>query len=125
VRGRAAAAVLVLVALGLAGCGGHGGTAAQAQTLGSVAADGALLAADVGRSRTTAAFLDVHAGELGRDAGDLARTGATRDVRALARRVERLLVRLRREPVGGDAAAALARALDRASDDAARLAEPR
>jgi hypothetical protein len=119
-----AVAALTLAALALAGCGGNGGAAAQAETLQSVAADGALLARDVGRSRTTSAFLDVHAGELEQEAGDLARTGATGDVRALARRVERLLAELREEPVGGDAAAALARELDRASDAAARLVAP-
>jgi hypothetical protein len=72
--GRLAAVLVFAVSLGLAGCGGGSqrldaeALKKQAEAIESLAAEGALLAADVSEGDTTSPFVRVHAEALGKNA---------------------------------------------------------
>jgi hypothetical protein len=66
---RVTLAILLLVAVAVAGCGGASTVSAeqlekQRETVHSIAAEGALLAADVERGRSTRPFAKIHSGDL-------------------------------------------------------------
>lgn len=127
--------VVLALALLAAGCGGGGTLTAEsfekeAESLQSFAAEGALLAADVTRGKSTAPFARVHAGELAAQAEKLGRKLAEAEAapgvreqvaRAsrLAERVAAALQQLESEP--GDSAGA--RAVQRELEEAAGAAE--
>jgi len=74
---RILAPLLVVLALAAAGCGNTTTTRDfhhDADSVASIAAEGALLAHEVGERDTTSAFARVHGGELGDTAAELAAT---------------------------------------------------
>jgi 5'-deoxynucleotidase YfbR-like HD superfamily hydrolase len=109
-----AAAVACLAAF-LAACGTPSNVADQAAEVGSIAAEGALLAHDAAEGDTTDAFTRVHARALRRNVEELAE--AIRDDRLapLAQKVAAHLERLQSDPSDRSAAAELERALEGAA----------
>jgi hypothetical protein len=123
-----------LVLLVLAGCGGtttRRDFRHDADTVSSIAAEGALLAGEVEAGRTTTRFAKVHGTELGDTAAELASTlRRSRPVEplpvgALARVADGVAERLHRvaEHPPDPAATRLRAQLLRLSDRAARLSE--
>jgi hypothetical protein len=139
---RSLAALLVFaVSVGLAGCGGGPQTfdaealKKQAEAIESLAAEGALLAADVSEGDTTSPFARVHAEALGKNADSvvaalepgrakLAGVSRPTDLYAhnLARSVRADLAKLEQD-LSSDGAARLSDRLERKSEAAKRLAE--
>jgi hypothetical protein len=132
------AVLLAGAAASLAGCGGPitpGELSRSIQTLESSAAEGALLADDVARDRTKAAFARVHARDLGdvvtHEAEKLNDSQANRaDVAAaktraidLADRIDTALGQIQVAPDSETAGRKSAAALTRLSEDAKRLAD--
>jgi hypothetical protein len=114
---RALASALAAAVLALGGCGG-GTLRDDAETAGSIAAEGALLAHDVADGSTTHAFARVHARALREKVEPLA---GRPQLAPLARDIARQLERIADDP-GETAAADAARALERAAARADRLA---
>jgi hypothetical protein len=131
---RARIAVLVAVAaLAAAGCGASGTLGAKSLTkrseaVQSLAAEGALLAADSAAGRSTGVFRREHSAELGKAAATVERSLASarttpalrpklHALHAIAARVRVALARL------GGASRAEQRALARRLDDAAKASE--
>jgi hypothetical protein len=124
-------AALCTIFLLLAGCGGASRLSEktlqqETETVQSAAAEGALLAADVARERTTEPFARIHSGQLAEQATKAAETlrgGTTRPGledehrRALraALDVERALEKLHAEPANQDLARRLERELQELS----------
>jgi hypothetical protein len=110
-------ALLALLFLVLAGCGGGGTLDAEAfkkeaEAIQSFAAEGALLARDVADGRSTAPFTRIHAGELANSADKLAQTLETaKTTPALAEKLGQALFLTR-------VAAAALRQLEQAPGDA-------
>jgi hypothetical protein len=138
---RRVAAVLALAAsLGLTGCGGSQPLDAEAlqkeaEAIGSLAAEGALVAGDVSEGDTTSAFARVHAEALGKNAQTVVAVlapdqakpapGLSQEVgraHALARSVRADLAQLEDSP-SPEAAASLRDRLEREAEEAKRLAE--
>jgi hypothetical protein len=129
-------ALALVVVLALTGCGGSGGPlsssalAKQSEAVRSLAAEGALLAADAAAGRSTSVFLREHASELEKAAGtidtSLATATTARDrrpqlvhLRRVAKVVHGDLGRLPR--VGSRGLPALVRALQQAADDSEKI----
>jgi hypothetical protein len=137
-----AAAILVLIAsLGLAGCGGASKTLdaealqKEGEAIESLAAEGALVAGDASEGDTTTAFVRVHAAALRKKADSVVAMLApdrakpapglseeTGRIHVLARSVRADLAKLERTP-SSDAAARLRDRLGRKAEEAKRLAE--
>jgi predicted outer membrane protein len=132
-----AKAALALLALALAGC--NGGTVdnhalkRDAEKVGSLATEGALLANDVSRGASTKSFARVHAQELSGAASDLEDSlaerptspGITAEVRRLSKlagKVSRELEQLHLHPTDRSVAASLEQPLMDAADAADELA---
>ena len=116
---RAIAAALVL---GLAtGCGSAGTVEKQADEVGSIAAEGALLAHDASEGGTTATFTRVHARELAKKADKLAPKIRNGSLERVARSVGSDLERLADDPGAESRAAQLERRLDDASKRAEEI----
>jgi hypothetical protein len=112
--------IVAAVVLGLAaGCGTPSSVEKQADEVGSLAAEGALLAHDASEGDTTETFTRVHAGELAKKADDLAPKIEDRELAGVARSVGADLDRLADDP-GDERAAAR---LERRFDDASKQAE--
>ena len=103
----------------VAGCGTPATIAKQAEEVGSIAAEGALLAHDAGEGDTTETFTRVHARELAKKADQLAPKIRDGDLDRVARAVGADLERLADAPGDERAAARLEHRLD----DAAKRAE--
>ncbi|HKY12232.1 MAG TPA: hypothetical protein VJL85_02710 [Gaiellaceae bacterium] len=116
------------LALAAAGCGGsttltEHGLSKEADTIQSTAAEGALLAGEVARGRTTEPFARVHSGELAEQAksvaANLRRARAPglepkrREALGRALRIEQALVRLHSAATDRRSAARIARELER------------
>ena len=133
--------LVFVVSFGLAGCGGGPQTLdaealkKQAEAIESLAAEGALLAADVSEGDTTSQFVRVHAEALGKNAetvvsmlepGRARLAGVSRptDLYAhnLARSVRADLAKLEQE-LSSVRAARLGDRLERKSEEAKRLAD--
>ena len=118
-RVRIAAAALVF---GLStGCGSPGTVEKQAEEVGSIAAEGAILAHDASEGDTTATFTRVHARELAKKADQLAPKIHDGDLERVARAVGSDLERLADEPDDERRAAQLERSLDDASKRAEEI----
>ena len=130
--------VAIAAALPLTGCGGPitpGELSRSIQTLESTAAEGSLLAKDVGRDRTKATFARVHSRDLGdvvqHEAEKLNDAQANRaDVAAaktraidLADRIGTALGQVQTAPDSESGGRKAAVALNRLSQDAKRLAD--
>ena len=132
-----AGAALALLLLALTGC--NGGTVDRhalkrdAEKVGSLATEGALLANDVSRGASTKSFARVHSQELSGAASDLEDSlaerptspGITADVRKLSRlagKVSRQLEQLRLHPTDRTIAASLKEPLMDDADAADELA---
>ena len=132
-----AGAALALLLLALTGC--NGGTVDRhalkrdAEKVGSLATEGALLANDVSRGASTKSFARVHAQELSGAASDLEDSlaerptspGITADVRKLSRlagKVSRQLEQLHLHPTDRTIAASLEQPLIDDADAADELA---
>ncbi|HKH30208.1 MAG TPA: hypothetical protein VKA45_04070 [Gaiellaceae bacterium] len=111
------ALVLVAVALLLAGCGESTDPKKQAEDLGSVAAEGALLAHDAADGASTGPFTRVHSEVLREDVHKLEAKLKQRPLVRLADEISSALDELPDQP---DAAA---RRLDDAADRADELAQ--
>ena len=111
----------MLAILGLlTGCGSSSPDK-QAEELGSIAAEGALVAHDASEGDTTDAFTRVHARELRRDAASIRKQAADARLAGLGRRIGNALERLADDPGNQDAAARIQRELDGAADEAGEL----
>jgi hypothetical protein len=133
-----AGAALALLLLALTGC--NGGTVDRhalkrdAEKVGSLATEGALLANDVSRGASTKSFARVHAQELSGAASDLEDSlaerptspGITADVRKLSKlagKVSRQLEQLHLHPTDSTIAASLEQPLIDDADAADELAK--
>jgi hypothetical protein len=132
------ALVSLLLVLAVAGCGAAGeltesGLRKQAEAVQSTAAEGALLAGDVARDRTTEPFARIHSGELvgqAKSAGTSLRaveapTALQADRKravAVAADVQRALDRLHEAPTDQLLARRIERQLERDAQRAAELA---
>ena len=105
----------------LAGCGTPATVEKQAEEIGSIAAEGALLAHDVSGGDTTHTFTRVHARELAKKADDLAPKIRDGELERVARSVGADLERLADEPGDERGAAELERSLDEASKQAEEI----
>jgi hypothetical protein len=115
------AVVLAVLSVVLSACGES--PSQQAEQVGSLAAEGSLLAHDASEPHgTTNAYTRVHASELASTARTLVGSAPPRVAR-LAREVANGLDRLADDPEDRDAARRLERRLRRAADEADRLAE--
>jgi hypothetical protein len=128
---------LIVLPFVLAACGGGALDSAsfqkEAESIQSVAAEGALLARDVAEGRSVSTFARVRASELGQEAESLAReldrADATAEVRTklpqavrLSRAVAAALARLASDPDDHGRARRIAAELEEAADSAADLA---
>jgi hypothetical protein len=111
--------VALLLSLVLAGCGVPSEPSKQAEEIGSLAAEGALLAHDAAEGSTTATFTRVHAEALGKALRPLRPKLRREDLQELAADVARGLDRLAADP--GDQADAAR--IERELKDAAKQAE--
>jgi hypothetical protein len=111
-------AILAAVAFLAAGCGQT--AQKQADELGSIAAEGALVAHDAAEGSTTDAFTRVHSRALAKKADKIAETAKRPPLERLARRISRALERLADDPGDRDAAAKLQRLLERLDRQAGR-----
>jgi hypothetical protein len=102
-----------------AGCGTPATVEEQAEQVGSIAAEGALLAHDASEGDTTRTFTRVHARELAKKADELSGSIRRPDLGRLARRVALELRALASAP-GHERQAAL---LEHSLDQAAKRAE--
>jgi hypothetical protein len=112
---------VALLAILLAGCGTPSALDKQAEEVGSIAAEGALLAHDASEGDTTETFTRVHARELAKNVETL--RPAIRDGRLerVARSVGADLERLADDPSDERGAAQLERRLDDASTQAEEI----
>ena len=115
---RFAVAAVVLV---LAGCGAPATVEKQADAVGSLASEGALLAHDASEGDTTETFTRVHAGELSKNVGELAPQIDDRRLARVARSVGADLERLADDPGDEPGAARLERRLEDASKQAEEI----
>jgi hypothetical protein len=128
-------ALAALTAAALAGCGGSSTMTAtalqkEAESIQSVAAEGALVAADAADGKTTGPFLQVHGRVLRDDATGLTKqlaaakpqSAAVREATALARSVHADLDALSRSGSDRTQQRRLERSLSRAATHAKRLA---
>jgi hypothetical protein len=135
---RPTGALLALLFLVLAGCGGGGTLDAEAfkreaEAIQSFAAEGALLARDVADGKSTAPFTRIHAGELAESAAKLEMTLATAEPMpaveeklaqsvALVKHVAETLKELEQSPGDAEAARRVQRELEAAAKEAEELA---
>jgi hypothetical protein len=110
-----------VLAAAVALAGGCGGSSLEqdAERAASIAAEGALLAHGVAEGSSTKTFTRVHAGELRKNAEQLA---ARRRLAPLSDEISRQLQRLERAPGDARAAAEVERALERATKRAEGVA---
>ena len=111
----------LLAILGLAAGCGSSSPQKQAEELGSVAAEGALIAHDASEGDTTDAFTRVHSRALREQADSIERQAADARLARLGRRIAGALDRLADDPGDQDAAALIQRELERAADEAGEL----
>jgi hypothetical protein len=117
VNGRAVLAAFVVVVV--VGCGSAGTVEKQAEAVGSIAAEGALLAHDASEGDTTETFTRVHARELAKKAEALRPTIHNSQLNDVVRAVWGYLETLADDPRDERRAALIERRLD----DAAKRAE--
>ena len=115
--------VAVLLVLVVAGCGSSGSVEKQAEEVGSIAAEGALLAHDASEGGTTGTFTRVHARELAKKADQLAAKIRESELRRVAQAVGVDLERLADDPGDEQGAARLEQRLDAASKRAEEIGE--
>jgi hypothetical protein len=115
-------AVLAAVAFLAAGCGQT--AKKQAEELGSIAAEGALVAHDAAEGSTTDAFTRVHSRALRKKADKIAKTAKRPPLERLAKQISRALERLADDPGDRHAAAKLQRQLERLDRQAGDLEKP-
>jgi carboxypeptidase C (cathepsin A) len=111
---------IVLVLLLLAGCGSTS-PKKQAEDLGSIAAEGALVAHDASEGSTTHVFTRVHSRALREKANSIDRQAADPRLERLAGRIADALERLADDPDDRGGAARIQRQLEQAADDAGKL----
>ena len=111
-----------LLSLLLAGCGVPSEPSKQAEEMGSLAAEGALLAHDAAEGSTTATFTRVHSEALGKALRTLRPKLRREELQELAAQVSRGLDRLARDPGDEAAAARIERELEDAGKQAEELA---
>jgi hypothetical protein len=104
-------AVLAILGFLAAGCGQT--AKKQAEDLGSIAAEGALVAHDAAEGSTTDAFTRVHSRALGEKADKIAAQAKEPKLERLADEISRALERLADDPDDRDAAARIQRLLER------------
>jgi hypothetical protein len=114
-------AALTAVALLMAACGQT--AKKQAEDLGSIAAEGALVAHDAAEGSTTDAFTRVHSRALRKKADKIEEQAKQPTLERLAERISRALERLADDPNDRDAAAKIERLLEKADKDAGDLEE--
>ena len=114
--------VVAIAVAALGACGG-GGPAKQAEQLVSASAEGALLAQEAAEGDTLRAFTQLHARDLRELAAPLELSGATAELRRLARRIATALERLERNPGDRREASRVGAALRAAAALAQRLEE--
>jgi hypothetical protein len=90
--------LILLLVLVAAGCGTSGSVEKQAEEIGSIAAEGALLAHDASEGATTETFTRVHAHELEKRAKKVFRTTRDRRLEAIAASVASELQTLAEDP---------------------------
>ncbi|HSC92285.1 MAG TPA: hypothetical protein VLB86_11580 [Gaiellaceae bacterium] len=110
-----------VTALVLAGCGGQSATK-QAEQVGALAAEGAILAHDAAEGDTTTVFTRVHARDLAGSAEALAASGQTVPLRRLAQAVAADLRSLAGNPGDEGVAGRVERRLKRLHERAGALA---
>ena len=104
-----------------AGCGTPSTLEKQAEEVGSIAAEGALLAHDASEGDTTGTFTRVHARELAKKADQLAPKIREGELRRVAEAVGVDLERLADDPRDEHGAAQLEKRLDDASEQAEEI----
>jgi hypothetical protein len=109
-------AVLAAVAFLAAGCGET--AKKQAEDLGSIAAEGALVAHDAAEGSTTDAFTRVHSRALRKKADKIAEKAKQPPLERLAQEISRALERLADDPDDRDGAATIERRLEKLGQDA-------
>ena len=114
-------AVLLLV-LVLGGCGTPKELPKQADEVGSIAAEGALLAHDAAEGGTTGVFTREHASALRKLLGKLRPAIADQRLAQLGTRTDAALARLASDPGDEAASARLEHELDSIAEAAAKLA---
>jgi hypothetical protein len=105
----------------LAGCGEPTSAKKQAEDLGSIAVEGALVAHDASEGSTTHIFTRVHSRALRKLTDKLESRAANDRISQLASRIGRDLDRLADDPGDRQSAADVQRQLERAADDAGEL----
>ena len=113
--------VAACVLAGVVGCGTPATVEKQAEEIGSIAAEGALLAHDASEGDTTGTFTRVHARELAKKADQLGPNIRDSDLERVARSVASDLERLADEPGDEQAAGRLEQQLDDASKRAEEI----
>ena len=111
---------MVVVLLLLAGCGSTS-PKKQAEDLGSIAAEGALVAHDASEGSTTHVFTRVHSRALREKADSIDRQAADPRLEQLAGRIADALERLADDPGDRGGAERIQRRLEQAADDAGEL----
>jgi hypothetical protein len=112
---------LLVLACVLTGCA-PGEPAKQAEAIGSIAAEGALLAHDAGEGSSTETFVREHAKALGRKLDDIRSVVDDRRLASVAASVSNGLARLADAPGDERSARAVERDLERAASEAQALA---
>jgi hypothetical protein len=113
---------LIVVACVVAGCA-PGDPAKQAEAIGSIAAEGALLAHDAAEGSSTEIFVREHAEALGGKLDDIRSVIDDRRLAAIATSVSAGLVRLSENPGDEHEARGIERDLERAASEAEELAQ--
>jgi hypothetical protein len=119
VTARIAAAALVVAFV--AGCGTPATVEKQAEDVGSIAAEGVILAHDASEGDTTETFTRVHARELAKNADALRPAIRDHDLERVAQAIRRDLERLANAPADERGAAELERRLDEAAKRAEEI----
>jgi hypothetical protein len=115
----ALASIVVLV---VAGCGVPQELSKQAEEIGSVAAEGSLLAHEAAEGSTTETFTREHAKALRKLVEEVEPAIEDRDLALIAAKVDAMLVALAEAPGSRRRAGLLERSLKRAADSAEELA---
>ncbi len=114
--------VLAVAAVLAGACGVPQDVAKQAEQVGSIAAEGALLARDVRQGESTATFARVHAEALREKLAPLAKAIEHDELGGVARVVDARLGSLERHPADSNRAAAVEDALHEAAEQADEIA---
>jgi uncharacterized protein involved in exopolysaccharide biosynthesis len=114
-------ATVVAALLLLAGCGGSTSPQKQAEDLGSIAAEGALVAHDASEGSTTRVFTRVHSRALRKKTDAIDQQAANARLEDLAGRIADALERLADDPGDRQSAARIQRQLEQAADAAGEL----